>query len=161
MMDIQSKFSVNDCVFYAGLKSVQKQFDCPDCLGEKKWTVKSPAGGEYEFDCPRCSASYLSDRSLNLSYLSFEPDVGSLTIGSVRYDSEKGFHYMCVETGVGSGQVYDEHDLSELKAGALEAAKIKAHKKNKSNPSLVKQYDDALRVCDYQLHELNNAGNKQ
>ena len=153
-MKMESAFSVGDGVFYAGITRKQEQLDCPDCLGEKRWTVTSPAGGEYQFNCPRCAATYMSDRSLSLSYQSFVPCVQSLTIGSVRYESENGCKYMCKETGVGSGTVYDEKDLFPTEDEALEIAKIKAYKNNKTNQICVEQYNAALRVCDFQLHEL-------
>jgi hypothetical protein len=163
-MKIKSKYSVGDTVYYSGLISLQKKLDCPDCFGEERWTTTSPAGIEYWFDCPRCSSNYLSDRKMSLSYLGFKANVEALTIGSVRFDSSKDdgkYTYMCKETGVGSGTVYDQDDLFLTRDEATNKAERKADDQEKSNPSSVAQYAGALSVCDYQLHLIPAAGDKQ
>lgn len=58
---------------------------------------------------------------------------------------------MCLETGVGSGTVYNEDDLFGTEEGALEAAKLKAAEANKSSEWIVKLYNQTLSISDYQL----------
>lgn len=52
------KFAIGDTVWVATVERTTEQLPCPDCLGEKKWAVLSPAGGEYTTECPRCRQTY-------------------------------------------------------------------------------------------------------
>src|SRR5690606_21980316 len=68
MATIETKYGIGDVVWHASTVSETKTRDCPDCKGERKWSVTSPAGGEYSIACPRCAASFMSDRDLSLKY---------------------------------------------------------------------------------------------
>lgn len=156
MATITTKYSVGDKVFHAWTSTERKKHPCPDCKGERKWTAKSPAGAEYTFDCPRCSASYNSDRDLTLDYTASVPCTKQLTIGSIQFNTaqtswDHGSRYMCQETGVGSGTVYNEADLFLTEAEAFAAAQIKATLANTETEWIVKLYDKSLRISDYQL----------
>lgn len=153
MADLKTKFSIGEKVHFAGTHMVQKKHPCPDCKGSRKWQAESPAGGKYEFSCPRCSERYLSEQSLSLAYSQFDPYSRELTIGSVRVDTadDKPIVYMCVETGVGSGSIYREDDLFASEDEAMKAAKIKADLQNATNSWVVKQFDKTLSLSDYQL----------
>ncbi len=156
MATITTKFSIGDTVYHAWMTTERKRHPCPDCLGTRKWSAKSPAGREYEVDCPRCSTTYLSDRDLSIDYSAFAPAVQRLTIGQVEAHaggSESKNKYMCAETGIGSGTIYYEHDLFETEAEALEAASVKAKIATAETPWVVEQYNKTLRVCDYQLSD--------
>ena len=154
-MKIETKFSIDDVVYKAGTAITQKQHPCPDCGGSKKWKAISPAGSEYEFACPRCTASYSSNNSLSLNYLSHVANVQRLRIGSVRTNTHGGkpFEYMCRETGIGSGTVHDELDLFTNEGDALEAAETKASMMNTENKTFVDRYDSTLRLSDFQLKD--------
>lgn len=158
-MELKSKYSIGDVVFRADRTAVSKQHPCPDCNGTRKWKAQSPAGGEYEFDCPRCSASYNSDSSLSLKYSEFVGTVQRLTIGSVRIDTADpdGIYYMCIETGVGSGTLHREHQLHPTAEEAQVHADALALEVNQ-NPELwvKKQYDKSLKLSDYQLTDCKN-----
>jgi hypothetical protein len=163
MATLTTKYSVGDVVYFASTTTEKKRHPCPDCKGVRKWKATSPAGGEYEFDCPRCSTSYNSDRDLLLDYSAFVPYVQKLTIGSIQVNTAKGAYdegarYMCVETGIGSGSVYDEARLFSTEDEATAAAQAIADGQNVSVEWVVKQYDKSLRVCDYQIE---NAALKQ
>lgn len=156
MAVIETKFSVGDVVYYAGTTTTSKQHPCPDCKGDRKWSVKSPAGGEYEVGCPRCTARYLSDRDLSLAYTAHVPTAQRLTIGSVQFNSASGSYnsgarYMCRETGVGSGNVYDENRLFETEEQALHVAQIMAAKANAETDWIVSLYSKTLEISDYQI----------
>jgi hypothetical protein len=160
MTVITTKYSIGDKVFHAGTTTERKKHPCPDCKGERKWTAKSPAGADYTFDCPRCSASYNSDTDLTLDYTASVPTVRELTIGSVQFNSaggswDSGARYMCRETGVGSGSVYSESDLFPSEEDALEAAQTKASLNNTTTEWIVKLYNKSLRISDYQLDSAN------
>lgn len=156
MTIIETKYSVGDVVYFASTISTRKQHDCPDCLGSRKWSATSPAGGEFEFACPRCSASYQSDRDLSLDYTAYEPTAGRLTIGSIQVNTAPGAYdhgnrYMCVETGIGSGSVYNEDRLFETEAEALAAAQSMADEQNATTEWVVAQYNKTLSLSDYQI----------
>lgn len=156
MAVIETKYSVDDVVYYAGLTTERKQHPCPDCKGERKWKATSPAGSEYVFSCPRCRTRYSSHDELRLDYTAYVPCVSRLTIGSVQFNSargswDSGARYMCVETGVGGGSVYDEAKLFPTEAAAIEAAEAEAAVKNSTEEWIVKLYDRSLEVSDYQL----------
>jgi hypothetical protein len=156
MATITTKYSIGDKVFYPSTTTERKQHPCPDCKGSRKWEAKSPAGGEYTFACPRCAASYNSDRDMTLDYSASVPVVRSLTIGSVQFNTapssyDHGARYMCQETGVGSGNVYNEKDLFLTEEEALGAAKIKADLSNVTTEWIVQLYNKSLKVSDYQL----------
>jgi hypothetical protein len=156
MATITTKYSIGDTVYLAWTTTEKKRHPCPDCLGAKKWETTSPAGTTYKFDCPRCSTTYQSERDLSLDYSQFAPSVRTLTIGSVQYNSapgsyDHGARYMCRETGVGSGSVYNESDLFASEEEALEAAKAKAADQNAKTEWVVVQYNKSLRLSDYQL----------
>lgn len=156
MAVIETKYSIGDTVFFAGTTTTRKQHPCPDCNGLRKWKAISPAGGEYEFSCPRCSASYNADRDLTLDYTAHVPLVTRLTIGSVQYNSapgsyDHGARYMCAETGIGSGSVYDENRLFKSEVEALRAAEAMAKLADTSLEWCAKQYNKTLEISDYQL----------
>lgn len=156
MAVIETKFSVGDVVYHAGTTTTRKQHPCPDCLGERRWKAVSPAGSEYTFGCPRCSARYNSERDLCLDYTAHVPSVQRLTIGSVQFNSEAGAYdhgarYMCRETGVGSGSVYPEAKLFVTEAEALTASEAMAADANATHDWVVSLYDKTLEVSDYQL----------
>ncbi len=154
MAIIETKFSIGDVVYYASTTTERKQHPCPDCLGTKKWKATSPAGGEYEFACPRCRIGYRADHDLSLDYSIFVAISRRLTIGSVRTDSSDKTQYMCVETGIGSGNLYDESRLFLTENEALVAAQALANKSNNGGvPWVAEQYNKSLEVCDYQLND--------
>ena len=154
MAVIETKFSIGDVVYFASTKTERKQHPCPDCLGAKKWKAISPAGSEYHFDCPRCSASYRADHDLSLDYTIFAPTAIRLTIGSIRTDSANKTQYMFLETGVGSGSIYDEDRLFLTEEVALQAAQALADTANNGAVSWVaEQYNKTLDAKDYQLND--------
>lgn len=156
MATLTTKYSIGDIVWRAGTTTERKQHPCPDCHGARKWKATSPAGGEYEFRCPRCSASYSSDHDMSLAYTASVPAVQRLTIGSIQYNTEPGSYdhgarYMCRETGVGSGSVYNEDELFETEEAAEAAAKIKAAMQDANVEWIAKLYNKTLEISDYEL----------
>lgn len=160
MAILTTKFSVGDTVWAANITTENRRHDCPDCLGTRVWTCKSPAGGEFTTDCPRCSASYQSDRDLSLDYTVHVPVARRLTVGLVRASSKEGDdwgegnEYMCLETGVGSGTIYKETKLFATEEEALAAATVLAGTSN-ADPEhwVAKQYSKTLKFSDYELKD--------
>lgn len=154
MATLETKYSVGDTVYHATTTQTRKQHPCPDCKGERKWKAISPAGAEYEFTCPRCSAGYRSERELSLEYTAHVPLANRLTIGSIKVDTKpyngSAVQYMCVETGVGGGSIYDEARLFQTEGEALVAAQLIAAEQDKGE-WVASLYNRALEVSDYQL----------
>ena len=125
-------FKIGDTVFHASTTRVIKSFPCPDCLGTKQWEVLTPAGTSLKVACQRCSAHY--SHLPSLTYPIFGPSVSKLTIGSIRTDSaaepSERISYMCLETGVGSGNIYSESRLFATEKDAEIMAEIIASKAN-------------------------------
>ena len=158
MAVIETKYSVGDVVFFSGTTTERKQHPCPDCKGERKWHVKSPAGGEYTISCPRCSARFMSDRELSLDYTAHVPHVQRLTVGSVQFNSasgswDSGARYMCRETGIGSGSVYDEARLFATEDEAAKASMAMAAVANAEHELIVNLYNKSLEISDYQIED--------
>lgn len=153
MTTITTKYSIGDVVWHAGIAVERRQHPCPDCHGEKLWKAISPAGEEYTFSCPRCSAAYSSNNSLSLQYSAYAPSIRRLTIGSVRVDTsgDRNIEYMCHETGIGSGSLWSEGDLFLTEDEALTVAKTKASLTNTTTEWIVKLYDKSLSLSDYQF----------
>lgn len=152
-MEIQSKFSIGETVYYATTTRVARKVDCPDCLGQKQWKAISPAGDEFTFSCPRCANSYDSD----LEYHVFNPSVHQLTIGSIRADTankKNPVQYMCVETGIGS--IYNEGLLFFTEEQAFEAASVKAQLETAEDPNMIKRYNKTVSLSLYQLSGRQN-----
>lgn len=156
MAVIETKFSVGDTVWHANITTEARRHPCPDCLGSRRWEAKSPAGGVFAVDCPRCSVSYHGNDDLRLDYSVWTPTARRLTIGSVRAASggDQKHQYMCLETGVGSGRLYSEDDLFHTEAEALACASAKAAANNADASGWVaKQFNKSARFCDYQLKD--------
>jgi hypothetical protein len=152
MTTITTLYSVGEVVWHANTTQTTATHDCPDCLGSGSWSATSPAGAEFSVACPRCSGVHQSNRALSLSYATLVGTATRLTIGSVRFDSaEVGARYMCKETGVGSGRVYDESDLFSTQEDAQGAADAKAIKNAAEITWIAEQYKGSLQFCDYQL----------
>lgn len=130
------KYTIGQEVWFPSIERTTRQLPCPDCLGSQKWTVTTPAGTLLTCKCLRCSG-YYSDlttpahqRLPSLKIEDWVPAVRSLTIGSIQVDTAAHWYekvrYMCRETGVGSGSVYDESNLFISREEAEIVANLKA-----------------------------------
>jgi len=152
---MQPKYEIGDMVYLASTTTERKTLPCPDCLGKKTWHVRSPAGSVFTAPCPRCSSRHQSNDCLSLDYVAHEPRIEVLTIGSVRTDTaqdpRRRVSYMCSETGVGSGSVYNECDLFETKSEAQSAADLLAQDRNQAPGHFIDTYNRRVEFSDYQL----------
>jgi hypothetical protein len=130
MTTIKTQFSVDDIVFHAIAIQGRKKRTCPDCLGTMRWECHLPSGEVMQCECATCYYGYGS--SGTIEEYDYWGEIEELTIGSVRYEDGKE-SYMCKETGVGSGRVYEGVDLHTSRDAAnsalphLIAAKKKDH----------------------------------
>lgn len=124
------KYKKGDLVWYIQSTTTTKQLDCPDCLGSRLWKVTTPAGTAMTMTCQRCSDRMHHDIKLpSLKYHVAVYDVRHLTIGQLNNYSHnregRDRSYMCIETGIGSGSVYNEDMLYEDEHVARDIARIK------------------------------------
>ena len=105
------KFAIGATVYYPRVEHDKVHKTCPDCLGRRTWHAVLPSSEELDFSCPTCTHGY--ECTGKVSSWDAVGRVETLTIGSVRLDSadEHPIQYMCVETGVGSGRLYNEENL--------------------------------------------------
>lgn len=122
------KFKIGDSVFQAQVEQKTEALPCPDCLDTKQWEVRTPSGQAYKVSCHRCVHNF---HGLPIPRVQkYAAAVRQLTIGSVRINTAdpvgKQVTYMCLETGVGSGSVYQESELHESEEAAREDGGVRA-----------------------------------
>lgn len=127
---VAPKFAMGQRVFYATHRTQQTMRPCPDCLGSCRWSATTPAGETFEIECSTCS--YYMGRH-DLMFTTYVPHVRALTVGKIgmEADSRKGggivYRYMCNETGIGTGSVYNETLLFDSEEHAMLHARFLAH----------------------------------
>jgi hypothetical protein len=140
-MNITTKFNLGDTVYFAFVDKVTKSTPCTACGGNKMLEVVPITGKPYMVDCRDCSGTGRND------FIDLAPGARKLTLGQVTvcvvnslgldgedtFDNYKpqssyGERYMAVETGIGSGSVYNGEDLFSFEYEALDQAKIKVEK---------------------------------
>lgn len=88
------KYRVGDIIFAAGCKQVQEAVTCPDCLGQRKWLVRTPGGEQFEVPCGRCASSYTQLPGITAT--NFVPEPRTICIRSIearsckRHSAEEG-----------------------------------------------------------------------
>lgn len=129
------KYSIGDTVYLPTTETTVEPVPCPDCLGTKKWKVVTPAGTEMEAECQRCTG-YGRIADLPKPERRVEKaGTRRLTIGQITastrpdYNGSDRVRYMCNETGIGSGSVYNESNLYPTEEEALAAAFEEAAKR--------------------------------
>jgi hypothetical protein len=131
----QPKFKIGDLVHAPRVGWGTKEVPCADCLGKKTWSVTTPAGETFEADCNTCSHGFYGSRGFTEEW-GDHLKIELLTVGSVRIDTadeERPISYMCRETGVGSGSIYDEAHLFATREeaevwGAGEVERVRAYR---------------------------------
>lgn len=144
------KYAIGDVVFEANTHETSTARQCPDCQGLKRWTVTTPAGEIFTVPCQRC------DRQMELPSLyerTWTPSTKQLTIGQVNiqhpprtdWANEEPVRYMCAESGIGSGRVYNESQLFAIESEAMESARrqcVEAETKWRNKPEVL--YRDSV-----------------
>ena len=128
---MKTKYKVGQVVWYGTAEhTTAVSSGCPDCLGSGLWTGKTPAGYTFHVKCETCKQGCESTgRVWEYQYLAV---VLELTIGKVMIKETAVLiqvTYMCEETGIESGQVYDEGQLFPTKGSATCYAATRANNK--------------------------------
>ena len=140
MKDFQlPKFKIGDVVWLASSDWQSEPAECPDCLGEKAWEVVTPAGEIFSTHCRTCWHGYdgCSGTVSNYTYL---PTVRRMTVGMVntrQSDLKAEIQYMCEESGIGSGSLWDEEKLFPTETEARIYATTQAQLKRSTNEQCI------------------------
>ena len=154
------KFRKGEVVFHIQKTTKEHRAACPDCLGTKLWTVKTPAGEEFQTSCSRCGGSYGSPP---LRWWEPSFTIVRLTIGMTKindWGEKDDIRYMCNETGIGSGSLYDEKNLFKDEAVArdvgnlwLEQAKVEYANKAETKHNVLSKELSAYTFMDAKVRE--------
>lgn len=133
-MNITTKFSIGDIVYVGRAEWGSEPITCPDCKGDGKWTIVANSGptGYWDVECQTCrNWGYGSGYGKGeVRQSTRTTKVERRTIGSVQINThnDSGVRYMCDETGVGSGSVYDEEALFPTRGEAQAHAEAEVAK---------------------------------
>jgi hypothetical protein len=109
---IKNKFEIGESVYSIFVGWMKNDVTCPDCLGKLEWEVSLPSKETFKHPCMTCRQGYYSTGIVSNYADNYK--IEKRTIGSIRIDTadqSDPIQYMCLETGVGSGQVYGEKSL--------------------------------------------------
>lgn len=122
------KYDIGHRVFVGTSEYMAELITCPSCLGSRVCKVTAASGDEWDAPCGECTDGWLSTGKKKVH--AYRPLVRSLTIGSIRIDTEDKapVTYMALETGVGSGSLWDEADMSPDYETAMSVAQARAAK---------------------------------
>lgn len=130
MATIKTKYNLKQVVYNAYCENSAYYVKCEDCDGTGFWQV---SGKDVKVGCQTCNKE---ERYWNtpgkIQQFKYFPRVQELTIGQIRATIGKDaeVRYMCKETGIGSGTLWNEKSLTDSEEVAIEASKILAERKN-------------------------------
>lgn len=130
MATIKTKYNLGDVVYNASCYRDSYFEKCPDCDGTGKWKVE---GKDLHVGYKTCNeSSWQKSIAGKVRKFKYFPKVQKLTIGQIRATIGYGpeVRYMCKETGIGSGTLWYESNLTKDKELAEKCAEILAEKKN-------------------------------
>lgn len=124
-MEIHAKFDISDRVYEIASTRTTTFIKCNTCDGTGTVTIK-----KHKLTCPKCRGrkgeTVYGDSAWQVTrILTIGQVIVKVTIGEDEPEQEEG--YMCIETGINSGNVYDGAELFESK----EAAQAECDKRNK------------------------------
>lgn len=130
MSTIKTKYNLKQVVYNAYCENTPYSIACSDCDGTGYWEL---ANKDKKVGCHTCNkeGSWHTTPGKITMYKYF-PRVNELTIGQIQatVGHSPQIRYMCKETGLGSGTLWNEKSLTDDKLKATEAAKVLAEKQN-------------------------------
>jgi len=91
-------FKLDDKVWCASLESVERQLTCPECLGDRAWTVIMGDGSQVSIECSLCKVGYAKPYGY-ITYRAYEPKVKQRTITRIE-QSRDGYEYTVDECSI-------------------------------------------------------------
>lgn len=129
-MKIETKYNIGDTVYRAGVTTVQKSLECPDCNNTRVWRVETPTGSKFDVPCQRCCSSGYRNE---LAYSIYEPVVETCKIAQVRYETPEPVRYLIGPPGATSGWIVSEDSLFETWEEAERYANHLAARENEAD----------------------------
>jgi hypothetical protein len=59
MLDFSDVFDIGTAAYSPHVANKKVKTQCPDCLGEKSWTITMPSGVRRKMACPRCDGDHI------------------------------------------------------------------------------------------------------
>lgn len=147
------KFAIGDVVYWPTTVTTKEPVPCPDCLGTHRWKVITPAGTEMEAECQRCTGYTRIADLPKPERLVSKPSVRRLTVGKITatthasYSNRDCVEYMCSETGIGSGAIYQESQLFATEEEAMASATAEADKRTAEYAAAPRAMDERKLEC--------------
>ena len=130
MSTIKTKYSLKEVVYNAYCENHPYTEPCPDCDGYGYWALVNK---DQKVGCHTCNkeARWHNTPGKITKYKYF-PRVFELTIGQIQatIGHSPKIQYMCKETGIGSGTLWPQEQLTDNYDTAREAAKVLAERRN-------------------------------
>ena len=112
-MIIQSKFNLGDKIYRLGRLYIDHPTKHPNECNICSSTGRVTIDGE-SFCCPKCKGKVEVETDYSVThYHRGEPSMDAYTIGQISARVQKNkieIQYMCKETGIGSGRIYNEDE---------------------------------------------------
>ena len=118
-MILESKFNIGDKVYSIPPLHIEYpkiRIPCNICDSTGEVSIK-----RIIFTCPKCEGKFKEDYDNSKHFFPY-PAYQPKTIGQIRFnftEDKEERKYMCKETGIGSGTVYDENRLFSTYAEAV------------------------------------------
>lgn len=130
MSTIRTKYNLKQVVYNAYCENSAYYVKCEDCDGTGFWQV---SGKDVKVGCQTCNKDqkYWNTPG-KIQCFKYFPRVQELTIGQVQatIGHKPEVRYMCKETGLGSGTLWNERSLTDSEDKAIKVSVILAEKKN-------------------------------
>jgi len=129
------RFAIGDTIWTPGIEGETRQFDCPDCLNTRKWTITTPAGSVITTGCKRCTPGYVSSHDLpSLKYqaykgVAYARKITGLEINLPEFAWDASVQYKCY-TSKGGGHMVSEPNAYATKEEALAVAEADVAERN-------------------------------
>lgn len=159
------KYDIGDLVFVGTSEYRTELITCPSCLGSRACKVTASSGDEWDAPCGECTDGWTATGKKKVH--AHMPLVRRLTIGSIRIDTEDKtpVTYMALETGVGSGTLWDEADMSPDYETAMSVAQARSAKANadlneRERASAELRRKQAVRKPSYEQRRIKDLENE-
>lgn len=149
------KYAVGQQLWYANTERVERKHDCPDCLGQHKWSLSTPAGETYEVPCQRCNDKWNFNDLVPLRYAEQTAAPKSFIVKNIEASTDRW--------GEGPGVSYDgraENGLFPDEASALSASEALAMvhnaKEAKTPERIAQKHLASLTYADARFDQFKN-----
>ena len=131
MAIIETKYNLGQTVYHSYCVNEAYYEACPDCDGTGLWKIE---GRDCTIECQTCNKHNYRwcNTPGKIKKYKYFPSTEKLTIGQIRATAgyKPEIQYMCKETGLGSGSLWNENTLTDDYDLAVRCSEILSEKKN-------------------------------